>query len=217
MLDSSGYEIIPFSFYQREDVVQIAKEMVGLYLFHETDEGLTGGKIVETEAYCGRNDRACHAFRKRTPRTEVMYQSGGRAYIYLCYGIFHLFNVVTNVEGQADAVLVRAIEPTIGLELMRNRTGKKVTDKRLASGPGLVGKAMGFHSSQSGILISEQIQLARKLDDQVVEIEASARIGVEYAGEDALLPWRFMMRNNPYVSTKREKPSARHPAFPYKV
>lgn len=217
MLDSSGYEIIPFSFYQREDVVQIAKEMVGLYLFHETKEGITGGKIVETEAYCGRNDRACHAFNKRTPRTEVMYRSGGRAYIYLCYGIFHLFNVVTNVEGQADAVLVRALEPTTGIPLMQTRTGKKDSDKRLASGPGLVGKAMGFHSSQSGTLFSDRMHLARKLDDLPVELEVATRVGVSYAGEDALLPWRFILKDSPYVSTKREKPNARHPAFPYKV
>jgi len=217
MLDTSTYEIIPFSFYQREDVVEIAKEMVGLYLFHASADGLTGGRIVETEAYNGRMDKACHAFHRRTPRTEVMYQSGGRAYVYLCYGIFHLFNVVTNTEGNADAVLIRALEPVVGLDLMRHRTGKKESDRRLASGPGLVGKAMGFHARQSGMLLGENVQLARKWEVEPFELESARRIGVEYAGEDALLPWRFMMKENPYVSTKREKPNAKHPAFPYKA
>jgi DNA-3-methyladenine glycosylase len=217
MLDTSTYEIIPFCFYQRSDVVQIAKEMVGLYLFHETSDGLAGGRIVETEAYCGREDKACHAHKGRTRRTEVMFQSGGRAYIYLCYGLFHLFNVVTNEEDQADAVLIRAIEPVEGFELMRLRTGKKPSDSRLASGPGLVGKAMGFHSRQSGVLLGENIQLVRKMKVEPFEVECTARVGVDYAGEDALLPWRFVMKDNPYVSLKREKPNAKHPAFPYKA
>jgi DNA-3-methyladenine glycosylase len=217
MLDTSRYEIIPFSFYQRSDVVQIAKEMLGLYLFHETSEGLAGGRIVETEAYCGQLDRACHAFKGQTPRTEVMFQSGGRAYIYLCYGIYHLFNVVTNVEGAADAVLIRAVEPVVGKDLMRLRTGKSPSDQRLASGPGLVGKALGFHSKQTGTRLGNAIQLVRNPTDDAFETLSTTRVGVEYAGEDALLPWRFFIKENPYVSIKREKPNARHPAFPYKV
>lgn len=198
MLDSSAYEIVPAGFFLRSDVVQIAQEMVGLYLFHRTEEGLTGGRIVETEAYCGRNDRACHAFNRRTARTEVMYGSGGTAYIYLCYGVHHLFNVVTNEQGLADAVLVRALEPTHGVDLMKRRTGKQ--EGRLAAGPGMVGKAMGFHARQSGARLGSAIWIAQDPSAKKLELGVSPRIGVAYAGEDASLPWRFFERGNACVS-----------------
>ena len=115
---NSEYVKIPKSFYQREDVVKIAQELLGKYIFTQVDGKVTAGMIVETEAYNGRNDKACHAFLKRTKRTEVMYQPGGLAYIYLCYGIHHLFNIVTNRSGLADAVLIRAVEPAFGLQTM---------------------------------------------------------------------------------------------------
>ena len=202
MLISSEFEIVPLSFFQRNDVVKIAKELVGMYLVHESKEGLTGGLIVETEAYCGAIDRACHAFGKRTPRTEVMYKDGGAAYIYLCYGMYHLFNIVTNTSGSADAVLIRAIEPIWGIDLMRERTLKKEKDKRLASGPGLLGKSMAFNRDQSGITLGEEIKVLRKINQEIVNKVARTRIGVEYAGEDALLPWRFIIEDNNYVSKK---------------
>lgn len=202
MFQSKEYEIIPFSFFQREDVVEISKQLVGMYLFHDAPNGMTGGRIVETEAYNGRRDKACHAFLKRTKRTEVMYREGGTAYIYLCYGIHHLFNIVTNVEGMADAVLVRALEPVIGTELMRERTGKSDDVRKLASGPGMVGKAMGFHKDQTGTVLGQEIFVARKLNAPPVEVRASARIGVDYAGEDALLPWRFLEDGSAFVSRK---------------
>ncbi|MEQ9231658.1 MAG: DNA-3-methyladenine glycosylase, partial [Cyclobacteriaceae bacterium] len=165
MFQTSEYEIIPLSFYQRSDVVQISKELVGLYLFHQSIDGLVVGRIVETEAYNGRTDRACHAFHKRTNRTEVMYEMGGRAYVYLCYGIHNLFNVVTNEEGMADAVLIKALEPVEGMDIMRTRTNKKTTEARLASGPGLVGKAMAFNTNQTGELLNDKIWVGRKLVD----------------------------------------------------
>lgn len=200
MFQTSEYEIIPLSFYQRSDVVQISKELVGLYLFHQSIDGLVVGRIVETEAYNGRMDRACHAFQKRTNRTEVMYELGGRAYVYLCYGIHNLFNVVTNEEGMADAVLIRALEPIEGWDIMRTRTNKKTTEARLASGPGLVGKAMDFNTKQTGELLNDKIWVGRKLVDARREIVSAKRIGVDYAGEDANLMWRFYEKGNRFVS-----------------
>ena len=109
------------SFYERDNVVEIAKDLLGKYLFTNINGELTGGKIVETEAYNGLNDRACHAYQKRTPRTEVMYGEGGKAYVYLCYGIHHLFNIVTNKKGYADAVLIRGLQPVEGINVMKER------------------------------------------------------------------------------------------------
>jgi DNA-3-methyladenine glycosylase len=202
MLISSEYEIVPLAFFQRDDVVEIAKELIGMYLVHQNQDGLTGGKIVETEAYCGAIDKTCHAFGKRTPRTEVMYQHGGLAYIYLCYGMYHLFNIVTNIEGAADAVLIRAVEPMWGEDIMRERTAKKWIDVKLASGPGLVGKALGFHREQSGVPLGNNILVLRRKETESVGVISRTRIGVDYAGEDALLPWRFIMEGNKYVSKK---------------
>ena len=202
MLNSSTYEIVPLSFFRQDDVVQIAKEMIGMYLIHETQEGLVGGRIVETEAYCGATDRACHAFKKRTPRTEVMYGDGGTVYIYLCYGIYHLFNVVTNNEGYADAVLIRAIEPIWGLDLMRFRTAKRMEDVKLASGPGVLGRAMAFNRNQSGEALGQAIRIVKDKEGADAMVVSRKRIGVDYAGEDALLPWRFILKDNAYVSKK---------------
>jgi DNA-3-methyladenine glycosylase len=202
MLNSSSYVSVPLSFFQRGDVVEIAKELIGMYLIHEDEEGIVGGRIVETEAYCGAVDRASHAFGKRTPRTEVMYGNGGTAYIYLCYGMYHLFNVVTNKNGLADAVLIRAIEPLWGIGTMRLRTGKKKGEIKLASGPGLVGKAMNFHRDQSGTILGNGIQILNSKEDSKEEVLSRKRIGVDYAGEDALLPWRFILKDNDYVSKK---------------
>lgn len=199
-MNNKPYVKLPLSFYLRADVVKIARELLGKYLFTCFDGKLTAGKIVETEAYCGRNDRACHAYLRRTERTEVMYQPGGRAYIYLCYGIHHLFNIVTNREGLADAVLVRAIEPVIGVEEMKVRRGKE-TLRRLTSGPGILSQALAIHRDFTGTdLLGAQIWIAEKAGDESVEIRSDVRIGVDYAGEDALLPWRFYVKDNVWVS-----------------
>ena len=201
MFQTSEYEIIPLSFYEGEDVVEISKSLIGKYIFHESEEGLTGGRIVETEAYSGTNDKACHAHKGKTNRNAVMFENGGRAYIYLCYGIHHLFNIVTNRQGNADAVLIRALEPICGVDIMRRRTNKKETDKRLASGPGLVGKAMGFNVGLSGETLGDTIWVGKK-KEELPEIVATSRIGVDYAGDDAFLPWRFYEANSDYVSKK---------------
>jgi DNA-3-methyladenine glycosylase len=202
MLSSSLYETVPLSFFQRENVVQIARELVGLYLIQESEDGIVGGKIVETEAYCGAMDRACHAFGKKTPRTEVMYGVGGTVYVYLCYGMYHLFNIVTNQPEFADAVLIRAIEPVWGMDVMRKRTGKGPEIKKIASGPGLVGKAMNFHRNQTGLVLGDAIQVLKRRESVAPEVDARQRIGVEYAGEDSKLPWRFILKGNPFVSKK---------------
>jgi len=192
------------SFYRRKNVLQIAKELLGKIMLTKWDDVETSGRIVEVEAYRGQGDRASHAAGgKRTPRNEIMYGEGGKAYVYLCYGIHHLFNVVTHEKGVPHAVLVRAIEPLTGIDEMLLRTGKKKLDFTLTRGPGNLSKALGIHTSMSGADLDKDIQI---LDDgkryKPSEIGISPRIGVEYAGEDALLPYRFFVKGNPYVSGK---------------
>jgi len=199
------YEKLPRSFYLRPDVVQVAKDLLGKVLVTQFDGKFTAGRIVETEAYCGRGDKACHANGRRTPRTEVMYGEGGRAYIYLCYGIHHLTNVVTNTEGMADAVLIRALEPLEGIETMMERRGG--TAYKLASGPGTLSVAMGITVKKTGMdLLSDEMWIGREREEPHFEIIADRRIGVDYAGEDALRPWRFLIANNSYVSKEIKKP-----------
>ncbi|MDR2361160.1 MAG: DNA-3-methyladenine glycosylase [Prevotellaceae bacterium] len=184
------------SFYTRADVVQISRELLGKVLCTHFDGQLTEAVITETEAYAGVDDRASHAYgNRRTRRTEVMYREGGHAYIYLCYGMYSLFNVVTNVEGVPHAVLIRGARPIAGVEMMLQRTNKgHVTDDLLA-GPGKLARAMGLHFSQSGTpLTGPAIWLEDRgtvVPDTVVI--ATPRIGVDYAGEDAKRLWRFLV------------------------
>jgi DNA-3-methyladenine glycosylase len=192
---------LPLSFYLREDVLAIAKELLGKVLVTNWSGELTSGRIVETEAYAGELDKASHASKGRTDRTEVMYGSGGRAYVYLCYGIHQMFNIVTATEGKPHAVLIRAIEPLEGKDIMLKRTGKKVWDENITSGPGRVGKAMGFHTTQCGLLLSSnELFIA---DDGFKVDEAS--IGVDYAGEHAEWHYRFHLNGSIYVSGKKNK------------
>lgn len=198
-INTSVYEKLPRSFYQKPDVVQIAKDLLGKILVTQIEGILTAGKIVETEAYCGRGDKACHANGKRTPRTEIMYAEGGRAYVYLCYGIHHLFNIVTNVEGQADAVLIRALEPIQGLDAMKER--RNFTNAKLTSGPGMLSQAMGIKVNMTGLdLCENEIWVVQNIKEEAFGILADTRIGVEYAEEDALKPWRFVIAGNKFVS-----------------
>jgi DNA-3-methyladenine glycosylase len=195
---------IPPSFYLRNDVVQIARELVGKVLVTQWNGTRTSGRIVETEAYAGALDKASHAYRGKTPRTAVMFEEGGTAYVYLCYGLHQMFNIVTNVSGTAHAILIRALEPLEGIDVMLQRTGKKAVDATLARGPGNVGKALGFHTSQCGLsLQSNDLFIA---DDGFVvpeeSIGTSPRVGVDYAGADALLPYRFYIKGHPAVSGK---------------
>jgi DNA-3-methyladenine glycosylase len=193
-------------FYDRDDVILIARELLGKILVTKDGNNITSGRIVETEAYAGIIDRASHAYGgRRTRRTEVMFGPSGTAYVYLCYGIHHLFNVVTNKTDVPHAVLIRAVEPMEGISLMLERTGKDKPDATLTRGPGNVSKALGIHTNDSGVdLLGERIFI---VDDgyylEPSTIIKSARIGVEYAGEDAGLHYRFFVRDNRYVSGKK--------------
>jgi DNA-3-methyladenine glycosylase len=193
-------------FYDRKDVVKIARQLLGKILVTNLDGITTTGRIVETEAYNGIIDRASHAWSgRRTARNEVMYGEAGSAYVYLCYGIHHLFNVVTNSRDIPHAVLVRAIEPLQGIDIMLQRSGKKKIDHTLGSGPGNLSKALGIITAHSGTgLLSDRIFIA---DDGYAlsrsRIMATPRIGVDYAGDDALLPYRFIVKDNPYISGKK--------------
>jgi DNA-3-methyladenine glycosylase len=194
---------LPQSFYERDDVVNISKELMGKYLFTNIDGKITGGYIVETEAYNGIVDRASHAYGNRlTPRTSTMFGQGGVAYVYLCYGIHEMFNIVTAVEGQPHAILIRAIQPTDGLDIMLMRRNMAVVKPNITSGPGSVAQALGISRKINGIsLQGDTLWLedrGLKFDNDA--IAAVPRVGVAYAGADALLPYRFYVKGNPYVS-----------------
>lgn len=199
---------LPLSFYQRPDVVQIAKDLLGKILVTKWKGQITSGRIIETEAYAGAIDNASHASGgRRTQRNEIMYADGGVAYVYLCYGIHHLFNVVTNIKENPHAVLIRALEPMKGIETMLERTGKEKLDFTLTKGPGNVSKALGIFTKHSGrSLLGKEIFIAGDgFSYSSKEISASPRIGVEYAGEDARLPFRFYVKGNLFVSGRPNK------------
>ena len=202
---SKNMEKLPLSFYLRNDVVKISKELLGKVLVTNWNNEFTSGRIVETEAYAGETDRASHASKGRTARTEVMFGEGGRAYVYLCYGVHQMFNIVTNKEGIPHAILIRAVEPLDGIDIMLKRTGKKKLDESLTRGPGNVGKAFGFHTSQCGLsLQSDELFIADdgfKLTPSM--ISTSPRIGVDYAGEHAAWHYRFFIKGNKYLSGKK--------------
>ena len=190
---------LPLSFYQQEDVVELSRQLIGKYLFSQIgpEEIITGGMIIETEAYHGAEDKACHAYKnRRTRRTETMFAAGGVAYVYFCYGMHHLFNIVTNKEEIPHAILIRAIHPEIGIEQMTQRRRKEKGHLSLASGPGSVCQALGISREQNGIsLINSTIWLEdRGFTPPPQAIEASPRIGIAYAEEDALKPWRFTLK-----------------------
>lgn len=178
----------------------IAKELIGKVLVTNVNEKLTSGVIVETEAYSYK-ERGCHAYKGMTARNQMMFEAGGVSYVYLCYGIHHLFNVVTNFKNKADAVLIRALEPLAGQAFMQERMKTKSL-KKITSGPGKLTKALGIDRNQNGIYLGDdeiwieesKIKLAKK------DILASPRIGIDYAGEDALLPWRFTLKGSEWVS-----------------
>ncbi len=184
-------------FYERADVVQIAKDLLGKELHTYIDGKLTSGIITETEAYNGIIDRASHAFGKRyTNRTKTMYEAGGISYVYLCYGIHHLFNVVTNIEGEPHAVLIRNIKPAKGVETILTRRNKKKLTKTISTGPGTLSQALGITTKvHNGIsLLEDTIWIedsGAKVKDDAISI--TPRIGVDYAGDDAKLPYRFLL------------------------
>ncbi len=196
-------EKLSTDFYQHPDVVHISKVLLGKVVVTELEGKRTSGIIVETEAYCGRNDKACHAHMGRfTERTKIMYEAGGVAYVYLCYGIHHLFNIITNKAGVADAVLIRAIEPVEGIETMLMRRNMTEVKTNITAGPGMASQALGIHKSMSGISLTDSAIWIEEQGNTVDEkqIKVGTRVGVAYAMEDALLPWRFSIMDNKFVS-----------------
>lgn len=195
--------ILPQSFYWDQDVLAISRALLGKCLLTFVDNQLTGGIIVETEAYYGVEDKACHAFNnRRTERTSTMYLAGGVAYVYLCYGIHHLLNIVTATLDVPHAVLIRAIQPVEGVSLMLKRRNMKTLQARLTAGPGALTQALGITRVHNGCSLTQTpiwleergIQVKKK------EIITSPRVGIDYAQEYRDKPWRFRIKDNPWTS-----------------
>lgn len=183
-------------FYEREDVAQLARELIGKVICTALDGHYTSGIITETEAYAGIIDKASHAYGgRRTARTKIMYAAGGVAYVYLCYGIHHLFNVVTGRSGVPHAVLLRGIEPLEGVDVMMIRRKARTIGKTFSKGPGSASQALGIQTRYTGTsLAGNRIWIEdRGIAVPDKSILVTPRIGVDYAGEDALLPYRFVV------------------------
>ncbi|MCI0382191.1 MAG: DNA-3-methyladenine glycosylase [Chlamydiae bacterium] len=190
--------VLPPSFYLRSDPILIAKELIGKWLFTKfPGEITTGGMIIETEAYAGPWDLACHAFNNRnTKRTNIMFEEGGVAYIYLCYGLHHMLNVVTSLSGIPHAILIRAIHPEYGIKKMLERRGKQISKQNLANGPGSLCQALGIDINLNGHSLAEPPLWIedRSSSFSSKEIQSSPRIGIKYAKSHASLPWRFFIK-----------------------
>lgn len=193
---------LPLAFYQQEDVVGVAKQLLGKILFTNIDGVLTGGIITETEAYDGVVDKACHAYGGRnTNRTVTMFLGGGVTYVYLCYGIHHLLNVVSGKEGNPQAVLIRAIEPKVGIEAMLKRRKMETLATRITAGPGALSQALGIDKTLNAKNLSaNEIWIEDGKSYGANEIVATTRVGVAYAQEHALWPFRFYIKGNKFVS-----------------
>ena len=191
--------VLPREFFL-EDTQTVARNLLGRCLVHETPGGRLVCRICETEAYTGQSDKACHAH-KGDPkgRTRVMYGEGGRAYLFLIYGMYWCFNVVTRQEGEPEAVLIRAAEPAEGFEGL---PPKKAA--RLLAGPGKLCRAMGLDGSCYGLPLTtgRTLWIGAGTPPKPEEIAATPRINVDYAGEDSLLPYRFVIRDSPSLSRK---------------
>lgn len=186
-----------------DDAVEVAKKLLGKILVHETPEGTTKCRIVETEAYMGVLDKGSHAYSgKITPRTSTLYEQGGVAYVYLIYGMYHCMNVVVNVKGLAQGVLIRALEPLEGIELMKKRR-KMDKIKNLCNGPGKLCIAMDITKKENGVnLMSSSLFLEEDEKKEPFEIVSAKRINIDYAEEAKDFLWRFYIKDTPYVSVK---------------
>ena len=198
-------EILPRAFYVREDPVEVAVDLLGKILRVDGNRGTCAARIVEAEAYGGPKDRASHAWRGRTPRNESMFGPPGTAYIYLCYGIHRMFNVVTAPEDVPAAVLIRGVEPIEGHATMGRRRQLQPDDFRMTAGPGALTAALGIRMEWDRTdLVCGPIRIE---DDGMRihpgQIQKRPRVGVNYAGPAARFPWRFSLRGNPWVSRSR--------------
>lgn len=182
--------------------LELANRLLGMELIHKNNQGLTSGLIVETEAYLGPEDRAAHSFgNRRTPRTEVMFHEAGTIYTYFIYGMHVCFNIVSGPVDKPEAILIRAIQPIKGIEIMKERRGNIKKEVQLTNGPGKLSKSMGFSLEHSGQKMNMcGISIKEKLKIQSHEIESGPRIGIQYAEEAVFFPYRFWIKNNPYVS-----------------
>jgi len=191
------------AFYQRKDVVKIAQDLLGKVLCTHINGSYTSGMITETEAYAGITDKASHAYGgRRTLRNEAMYGPAGHAYVYLCYGIHHLFNVVTYGINEPYAVLIRAVQPLEGIHTMLLRRHYKVLKPALTAGPGAMSQALGIHTSHNGSSLQSNLIWIEDRGIKVAKAKlvAASRVGVAYAAADALRPYRFFIKDHPYVS-----------------
>lgn len=182
--------------------LELAKRLLGMELIHKNQQGLTSGIIVETEAYLGPEDRAAHSFgNRRTPRTEVMFHEAGTIYTYFIYGMHVCFNIVSGPIDKPEAILIRAIQPVKGIEIMKERRGKVKKEVQLTNGPGKLSKSMGFSLEHSGEKMNMSgISIKEKMVILPHEIDYGPRIGIQYAEEAVYFPYRFWIKNNPYVS-----------------
>ncbi len=188
---------LPLEFYLREDVVEVARDLLGKVLCTRIDGAISKAVIAETEAYAGIGDKASHAYGdRRTKRTAPMYAEGGRAYVYLCYGIHHLFNVVVGKEDEPLAVLVRACEPFEGIEVMRERRGRSPDEDLILGGPGTLTQALGITTDLTGTSLLENTLWIEDHGRRVPNdsILVGPRVGIDYAEEDAERPYRFRLR-----------------------
>ncbi len=196
-------QVLKQDFYLNEDVLSVSKQLLGKVIVTNIDNCLSAGMIVETEAYNGITDKASHAYNnRRTNRTETMYAKGGVAYVYLCYGIHHLLNIVTGSKDNPQAVLIRAIEPIDGIEFMLKRRKQSRLSYRLTSGPGVLSAALGISKHLDGVKLNKP---PIWLEDRGVviatkDILAGPRVGIDYAAEHKDLPWRFKLKNSPWTS-----------------
>jgi DNA-3-methyladenine glycosylase len=190
------------SFYRRTNVVKIARELLGKVLFTNVNGIITAGMIVETEAYSWK-EKGCHAYgAKKTNRNAVMFERGGHTYVYLCYGMHYLFNIVTNETDIPEAVLIRAVQPVHGIDEMIARRGNLKNGFHLTSGPGKLTKALGIDRKMNGKFLMGNDVWVEDAGNRVSSrnIITSPRIGIDYAGEDAHLPWRFTLSGNDWIS-----------------
>ena len=189
---------IPRSFYE-QSTVAVARQLLGKYLVRKHPDGKTAGRIVETEAYVGPEDKACHASRGRTARTEVMFGPPGHAYVYFIYGVYYCLNLVTEAAGHPSAVLIRALEPLEGVGLMQAR--RRAEERRnLTSGPGKLCQAFAVDRSLNGANVCGDVLYLEDRAEPAPRILARPRVGVDYAGKWKNKPWRFLIRGSEFVS-----------------
>ncbi|MBH0157938.1 DNA-3-methyladenine glycosylase [Fictibacillus sp. 5RED26] len=182
--------------------LDLAKELLGMKLIHIHEDVITSGYIVETEAYLGPEDRAAHSYNnRRTARTEVMYGEAGTIYTYFIYGMHVCFNIVSGPVNKPEAILIRALQPIEGIEIMKERRASVKNEVQLTNGPGKLSKAMGFTLNDNGKKMNEQnIRIEQGIELVPNEIISGPRIGIHYAEEAVHYPYRFWIKNNPYVS-----------------